>query len=63
MTPGELHGDLGAIVGKWYFVGGIKFDLGGNNGFLGQSPQNSPFSGDVLVSTMDPGEEIGGKIS
>lgn len=55
--------DFGRIVGKWYDVGRRKFYLGGNIGFLGQSLQNSPFSDEVFVSTMEPGEEIGGQMS
>lgn len=42
---------------------GRKSDLGGSNVFLGQSPQNLPFSGEALVSTIEPREEIGGKMS
>lgn len=66
MTPVELHGehmDFGRIAGTCFDVGGRKSDLGGNNVFLGRSPQNSPFSDEVLVSTMEPGEEIGGKMN
>lgn len=55
--------DFGRIVGKWYDVGGRKLDLGGSNDFFGQSSQKSPFSDKVFVSTIKPGEEIGGKMS
>lgn len=58
-----LYMDFGGIVGKGYAVGRRKFYLGGNIYFLGQSLLNSPFSDEVLLSTMEPGEEIGGKMS